>query len=149
VTVFGVWAFPAADRAGEALRVVERLQVTGRLAVDDAALVEWERGRPRPSAYQVGTAAGTAALSGAFWGLLFGIALLLPLVGEQAAGLPRLGLPDEVVARIRARVTPGTSALFLLGPHVERAALGGDPLVAALDPAQDAALRRAFGADDL
>jgi uncharacterized membrane protein len=149
-TALGAWIFPAPGRAGEALRTVERLQVTGAVAVEDAALVDWERGRARPEAYQVGTAAGTSALSGAFWGLLFGVALLLPLAGQTGVGLPGIGLSLDVLELLRARIVPGTSALFLLTPDVPRvgAALDHrDPVLGTLDASQESALRTAFGAD--
>jgi uncharacterized membrane protein len=152
MSALGVWIFPEPGQAEAALRVVERLQVQRKVSVDDAAVVEWEPGRARPSAYQVGTAAGTAALSGAYWGLLVGMTLLLPLAGETGAGLPGLGLPEAVLARLRSRIVPGTSALLLLTADVDvlgEALAHGDPVVSTLDRGQEAALRRAFGSDDL
>jgi uncharacterized membrane protein len=155
-----IWRFDTSDGAEVALRALERLQVRRVVAIDDAAVVVWREGARRPHGYQVGTEAGAAALSGAFWGLLFGLLFLLPLAGgteraESSAGLARVGLTDEFLAEVRARITAGTSALFLLtdGAAVDRlreafADTSAELLVGALDREQQAALRRAFAADD-
>lgn len=151
-----VWGFDTSEGAESALRSVERLQTRRLAAIDDAAVVVWETDARRPHGYQVGTADGTAALSGAFWGLLFGQSLLLPLAGGQATAdaLSRIGLPDPFLAAVRDRVTPGTSALFVVADaaavEVLDAALTdrADRLVRTLPPTHEAALRRAFGADD-
>jgi uncharacterized membrane protein len=158
-----MWKFDTPDGAEAALRTLERLQTQGLLTVDDASVVVWPIGTRRPRTYQAGPAAGAAALSGAFWGLLFGLLFLLPLVGVAfagaagaAAGLARVGLSDEFLRGIRARVTPGTSALFLLTHDAAvdqiREALAGthaDLLASNLDREQEAALREAFTADEM
>lgn len=152
-----IWRFDNSDGAEVALRALERLQTQRLVVIDDAAVVVWRPGARRPDAYQVGPESGTATLSGAFWGLLFGLLFLLPLAGvvEGDAVLARLGLTAEFVARIRARVTAGTSALFVLTDRaavdrIRRTSAGApvDLLVGDLDHAQEAALRRAFDADD-
>ena len=105
----------------------------------------------------MGSADGTRELSGAFWGLLFGLLFLLPLAGvaEGAAVLTRLGLSDGFLARARDRIIAGTSALFLLtdGAALDRVreAFAGthtDLLISRFDREQVAALRRAFDADN-
>ena len=70
-----VWTFGAPDGAELALRQVERLQLRRAIAVADAAVVAWPAGATRPRTYQVGSVQGTVALSGAFWGLVFGLAV--------------------------------------------------------------------------
>lgn len=152
----GIWRFDTCEGVEPALRTVERLQTRRIVTIDDAAVIVWRTGAARPSGYQVGTAAGTAALSGAFWGLLFGHLLLLPMTGEQEPidVLDRIGLPDEFLAGARARVVPGTSALFLLADAAAIDDLhgvvsdGADLLVRTLQPVHEAALRRAFAADE-
>jgi uncharacterized membrane protein len=155
VNTVSIWRFGTSKGAEDALGALERLQTRRVIAIDDAAVVVWSAGSRRPRCYQVGTATGTSALSGAFWGLLFGLVLLLPLAGEveRAAVLAEIGLTDDFLARVRGRVTAGTSALFLLtdGAVVERireALADADLLVSTLDRDQAAALRRAFDADD-
>lgn len=162
MNTLSIWTFDTPDRAEAALAALERRQHRRLISIDDAAVVAWPTGRRRPQSYQAGTAVGTAALSGAFWGLLFAILFLLPLVGEPAGSaaargewLSRIGLPDELLARTRERVEPGTSALFLLThdavlDHLREAfsAMSPDLLVSTLDGTQEAALLRAFDSDD-
>ncbi len=66
-------------------------------------MVVWPPGTRRPRTYQAGPAPGPAALSGAFWGLLFGQLFLLPLVGaldrKQEAALREAFAADEVSMR--------------------------------------------------
>ena len=152
----GIWRFDTCEGVESALRTSERLQTRRLVTIDDAAVVIWRAGARRPHGYQVGTAAGTTALSGAFWGLLFGHLLLLPMTGEQGTAevLARIGLTDGFLAEARARVTPGTSALFLIADAAAVKALheaftdGADLLVHTLHPAHEAALQRAFAATE-
>ena len=159
VNTLSVWTFGTADGAAGALRVIERLQTRRRLSIEDAAVVTWPAGKYRPYSYQAGTIDGTAALSGAFWGLLFGSLFLLPLAdpatATQPAGLAAAGLPDDLLRQLRGTVTAGTSALFLLagpaaletireGAGLRRSGL----LVTTLGADQERLLRHVFGADD-
>jgi uncharacterized membrane protein len=162
-----VWTFGRPDGAASALRAIERLQTRRRLTIEDASIVSWPAGQHRPCSYQVGTIDGTAALSGAFWGLLFGSLFLVPLAcppgaAVPSAGLAGTGLPDDLLDRLRGQVTAGTSALFLLA---DATALGtirdtvpsgpgrpdgpAEPLVARLGHQHEQVLRYVFGADDL
>ncbi|HZJ10447.1 MAG TPA: DUF1269 domain-containing protein [Trueperaceae bacterium] len=62
------------------------------------------------------------ALGGTFWGLLIGLIFLMPLLGAAigaASGaiggaLTDIGINDDFIKKMRAKVTPGTSALLLL-----------------------------------
>lgn len=148
MTTLTIWCYRDADRAETALRRLERLQHRSRITIADAAVVAWEPGSRRPRAYQTGTVGGTAALSGAFWGLLFALAFLLPEPGTSAAGV---GLSAGFLRLLRARIGPGGSALFVLTDHDApdelRAALAGTDVelfVHRLDDTQEAALRHAF-----
>lgn len=78
MTTLSIWRYDAVDRAEAALRILERLQHRGRIAIDDAAVIAWGAADRRPRTYQTGAVDGTAALSGSFWGLLFALAFLLP-----------------------------------------------------------------------
>jgi uncharacterized membrane protein len=153
-----VWTFDTPEGASGALRVLERLQTRRRLTIDDASVVSWAAGRHRPHVYQVGAVDGTAALAGAFWGLLFGTVFLMPLVVPDAggpAGLSAIGLSDEFLDQVRCRVVPGASALFLLTDiavldRIRDALDGahGGLLVAPLAHEQDQLLRHVFGSDE-
>jgi uncharacterized membrane protein len=158
MNTLSIWRFDTSDGAEAALRALDRLQTRRVVAIDDSAVVVWGADARRPRGYQAGSAAGTSALSGAFWGLLFGLLFLLPLAGvaDGDAVLGRFGLTEELVAHARARITAGTSALFLLADRaaVDRirealARAAADLVVGDLDHEQEAALRRAFDADDL
>ena len=153
-----VWRFDAPEGAEVSLRALERLQTQQLIAVDDAAVVIWRAGARRPHCYQMGAVDGTTALSGAFWGLLFGLLFLLPLAGpvDSASVLTRVGLFDKFLQRVRARITPGTSALFLLTRsamvdriHGALADTDAEVLVSNLDQEQAGALLQAFTDDDL
>ena len=163
-----VWTFGSPGGAARALRAIERLQTRRRLTIEDASIVSWPVGQHRPFSYQVGTIDGTAALSGAFWGLLFGSLFLVPLArpagtAVPSAGLAGTGLPDDLLHRLRGQVTAGTSALFLLAgaaaldtirDTIRDAVPSGpdgpaEPLVVRLGGQQKQVLRYVFGADDL
>ena len=159
MSTLSVWTFDGPDGAARALRVVERLQTRRRLAIEDAAVVSWPAGQHRPYSYQAGTIDGTAALSGAFWGLLFGSLFLVPLAhpagGTPSAGLARTGLPDDLLRQLRATITAGTSALFVLAGtaaldtiNEDAGGSQGELLVTPLDTEHEQVLRRVFGADD-
>ena len=154
-----VWKFTSPDGAEEALGTLARLQVDRLVVVQDASVVSWPEGRRKPRTWQARDVAGGAMLSGAFWGLLFGILFLLPIVGlavGTAAGLAagafaRIGLSEDFLRKIRDRITPGTSALFLLTSdevvdriHDAFAGVHAELLTSNLSKDQEAALRAAF-----
>lgn len=161
MTTLSIWTFPGAGGAADALQVLERRQTRGHLVIDDCAVIGWQDGDPRPLAFQAGTADGDAALSGAFWGLLFGSQFLAPLAGLSASGWPsdgleRVGFPDSLLEVMRHRTRPGTSGLFVLSSESAAAQLrdvlpvddpGTQRMTHRLSPDQEAALRRAFGTD--
>ena len=160
MNTFSVWTFTYPGGAASALRVIERLQTRRRLAIDDAAVVSWPAGKHRPYSYQAGTIDGTAALSGAFWGLLFGSLFLVPLATPAGrtsppAGLARAGLPEDLLGQLRRTITAGSSALFLLASQAALDTIGADDsiccsgaVVTTLGADQEKVLRYVFGADD-
>lgn len=160
MTTVSAWIFSHPGGAARALRVVERLQTRRRLAIEDAAVVSWPAGKHRPYSHQAGTIDGTAALSGAFWGLLFGELFLLPLADPDGAasrtvGLDRAGLPDDLLDQLRSTVIAGTSALFLLSGSAALDTIGeavsisrSELLATTLGAEQEKILRHVFGADD-
>lgn len=122
MATLSVWKFGAADGAEQAERVLKELQSKELIRIHDAAVVFWAEGAKKPKTRQLHNLTGAGALSGSFWGLLFGILFFAPLLGAAvgaAAGalsgsLTDVGIDDSFVKRIREKVTPGTSALFLL-----------------------------------
>jgi uncharacterized membrane protein len=117
-----VWKFSTPEGAEEAVNTLEALQKQQLITVHDAATVSWPAERKRPRTRQLASMTGVGAMSGAFWGLLFGLLFFVPLLGMAvgaAAGaiggsLTDVGIDDEFIASVRAKVTPGSSALFVL-----------------------------------
>jgi uncharacterized membrane protein len=87
----------------------------------DAAIVTWPQGREQKT-QQLHSLTGQGALMGAFWGMLFGLIFFIPFFG-LAVGVAMgalmgkfndYGIDDNFIKQTRAKVTEGTSALFLL-----------------------------------
>jgi uncharacterized membrane protein len=118
-----IWRFDGPGAAGAVLPQLEERVLAGQVEVDDAALVSWPPGHRKPSTRALGSLAGPGALWGGFWGMLLGLVFLTPLAGPTfgaAAGavagtLSDFGVEDDFVKRARDAVTPGTSALFVIG----------------------------------
>src|SRR5689334_8079772 len=117
-----IWRFDSAAGAHRAARTLETLAKSQLITVHDAAVISWEEGASKPKLRQLNSLAGRGAIAGAFWGMLFGLIFLMPFLGAAvgaAAGaasgaLSDVGIDDELIKRIRAQLTPGTSALFVL-----------------------------------
>ncbi|XCM33915.1 DUF1269 domain-containing protein [Streptomyces parvus] len=117
-----VWKFRTADGAENVEEALKSLQKEGLIKILDAAVVSWPADRAKPRTRQLLNLVGAGALSGTFWGMLFGLIFLMPLLGAAvgaAAGalggkLADVGIDDDFIAEVKEKVTPGTSALFLL-----------------------------------
>ncbi|MEU6135144.1 DUF1269 domain-containing protein [Nocardioides sp. NPDC047086] len=160
------WRFDTPEGAEETLHALEELAREGLIDVHDAAALSWPPGtmKLRTSQLHAPADAGGGSLGGSFWGLLLGYIFFVPLLGAAlgtATGLysgvlSAVGIDDGFINRVRDRVTPGTSALFVLATEgvvdTIRDVLGGrlpsDPIFTDLTAGQDAALRRAFGTGD-
>ena len=117
-----VLKFHEALGARDALGTLESLQSQELVKIVDAAIVSWPANKKKPKTEQLHSLKAAGALSGAFWGWLFGLLFLVPLfgmalgaaMGAFSGSLADVGIDDDFIAKIRADVTPGTSALFLL-----------------------------------
>jgi uncharacterized membrane protein len=117
-----VWKFGAPFGADAALEKLQGLQQQDLIVVQDAAVVSWEPGTSKPKTRQLHDAKLGGALGGGFWGLLFGLIFFVPLLGlaigaaagALAGSLADVGISDAFIKNVRDKVTPGTSALFLL-----------------------------------
>lgn len=122
MATFTVWKFDSAEGAERTLATLERLQKDLLIKVHDAAIVTWPEGKKKPKTRQLHNLAGAGALGGAFWGFLFGLIFLVPFLGMAvgaasgaiAGSLTDVGIDDSFINEVREKVTPGTSALFLL-----------------------------------
>lgn len=122
MATLSAWKFATAEGADEAERLLLGLQKQQLITVIDAAIVTWPAGKKKPKTRQLHNLAGAGALTGAFWGMLFGLLFFIPLIGLAiGAGMGALmgsmgdvGIDDNFIRQVRDKVTPGTSALFLL-----------------------------------
>ena len=102
---------------------------------------------------------GMGALGGSFWGLLFGLIFFVPLLGMAVGAamgaltgsMTDVGIDDSFIREVRAQVTPGTSALFVMTSNavtdkvIEEFKGSGATLVSTnLSHEQEAKLREAF-----
>ena len=155
-----VWKFATPEGAGDAEKTLVELSQQGLITVHDAATVSWPADRKKPTTRQLASLTGAGALSGSFWGLLFGLLFFVPLLGMAvgaAAGaiggsLADVGIDDEFIKSVRSKVTPGTSALFVMTSDavldkVEAAFEGQDMelIQTNLSGEDEAKLREAFG----
>ncbi|HWI00945.1 MAG TPA: DUF1269 domain-containing protein [Propionibacteriaceae bacterium] len=116
------WAFPTVDGADQAVEQLIQLQTQELIKLQDAAIVTWPEGKSKPKTRQLNNLAGAGALGGAFWGMLFGLLFFVPLLGAAigaamgalTGSMADVGIDDNFINSVKQRVTPGTSALFLL-----------------------------------
>lgn len=116
------WAFNGADDAEQAIAKLQGLQSQQLIRIEDAAIVSWPPGAKKPKTRQLNNLAGAGALGGAFWGMLFGLIFFVPLLGAAVGAamgaltgsMADVGIDDNFINGVKQRVTPGTSALFLL-----------------------------------
>jgi uncharacterized membrane protein len=157
-----VLRFPTADGASQLLGTMQDLQKQQLIQISDAAIVTWPEGQKKPKTQQLNNLAGVGALSGAFWGMLFGLLFFIPILGLAiGAGMGALmgsladvGIDDKFIQQVRQKVTPGTSALFLMthGAVLDRVtqAVKGVPMELIstnLSTEQEQKLREAFEED--
>jgi uncharacterized membrane protein len=122
MTTLSVLRFPTADGAQQMEGTVLNLQKQHLIEVQDAAIVTWPQGKKQPKTQQLHSLTGQGALMGAFWGMLFGLIFFIPFFGlAVGAAMGALmgkfndyGIDDNFIKQTRAKVTEGTSALFLL-----------------------------------
>jgi uncharacterized membrane protein len=122
VATLTVWKFPTAQGADQAEYTLESLAKQELIKVHDAAVVAWPEGAKKPKTRQLHNLPGAGALGGMFWGMLFGLIFFIPLlgaaigagIGALTASLGDVGIDDDFIKATRDKVTPGTSALFLL-----------------------------------
>ena len=162
MATLSAWKFPDALGAERAEETLLSLQKQGLITVHDAAVVSWRQGAKKPKTRQLNSLTGAGALGGSFWGLLFGLIFFVPLLGlaigatmgALAGSMSDVGIDDDFIRDVRKRVTPGSSALFLLTSDVVQdkvlEAFAGQQLELIhtnLGKEQELALRKAFSDD--
>jgi uncharacterized membrane protein len=159
VATLTVWKFDDPDTAASVRERLLTLQSRQSITIHDAVVVSWPEGKRQPRTHQLASTAGAATAGGAFWGLLLGLIFFAPLfgmafgaaMGAVSGSLDDFGIADDFVADVRERVTPGTSALFLLSSDairdLLRAGLGdvaGELIATNLGVDDEAAVRELF-----
>src|ERR671911_2192567 len=108
--------------ADRVLLALQGMQERELIMLQDAAIVSWPQDRKKPQTRELYGMAGAGAAFGALWGFLFGLIFFVPLLGVAVgAGMGALGgsladvgIDDDFISAVREKVTPGTSALFVL-----------------------------------
>ena len=158
-----VWKFHTPYGADVALEKLEKLETQHLITVLDAAVVSWETGKNKPKTRQLNDTTTRGALGGGFWGLLFGLIFFVPILGlaiGAASGalfgsLGDVGINDSFIKSARDKITPGTSALFLLSSDAvidrvkeEFPVTDAELISTNLSNDQEAKLREAFAQED-
>jgi uncharacterized membrane protein len=122
VATLTVWKFDTPEGADETESTLMSLSKQELIKIQDAATVSWPADRKKPKTRQLSNLTGAGASWGALWGLLFGLLFFIPLIGvAMGAGLgalaghfTKVGIDEDFIDSVRSKVTPGTSALFLM-----------------------------------
>jgi len=124
--------FPTAEGADYMLSTLQDLQKQQLITIEDGAVVSWSIGAKKPKTRQLANLTRAGALNGAFWGMLFGLLFFVPFfglavgaaVGALMGHFAHYGIDDAFINQVRSKITPGTSALFLLesGAAVDKVA---------------------------
>jgi len=153
--------FDTPDGAEQLEATLRELQRQQLITVLGAAIVSWPVGAKKPTTRQITHVLGAAAIGGAFWGLLFGLLFLVPRLGAAigaASGallehFTVVGIEDDFIKQARDKVTPGTSALFLLSTaaitdqvatELKGRGLHGELIASNLTQEQEARLEEVF-----
>jgi uncharacterized membrane protein len=114
--------FPTTEGAQTMLYTLENLQKQQLIQIEDGAIVTWPAGASKPKTKQLTSMTGVGALGGAFWGMLFGLLFFIPFfglavgaaIGALMGHFAHYGIDEGFIDQVRSKITPGTSALFLL-----------------------------------
>jgi uncharacterized membrane protein len=157
-----VWKFDSAEGAQKGLDLLGKLSQQRLVELLDAAIVSWPTGAKHPTTRHLTNLTGAYALDGAFWGMLLGWLFFSPLIGMAvgaAAGalsghFANYGIGNDFIQNVRSKVTPGTSALFLLTGQVtwdkvvaaaKEAGVSGELIQSNLSNEAEAKLREGYG----
>jgi uncharacterized membrane protein len=159
MTTLTAWAFPNAGDAEQAIQRLDALQSQGHITIDDAALVSWESGKKKPKTRQLHDTTRQGALGGAFWGMFLGLLFLVPFLGAAigaalgalSTSMVDMGISDKFIDDVKKKITPGTSALFLLTDdevvdriEIELKDMSPELIASNLSAEQEAKLREVF-----
>jgi uncharacterized membrane protein len=132
MTALTVWKFDSPEGAAHAESLLENAQRDHIVKVLDHAVVSWPPGAEHPTTKLGHEERWRGTGWGAFWGLLVGAIVTLPVLGVAAgAGLGALaksmeglGITEEQLRSIGTEVTEGTSVLFAVTEEADLDRLG-------------------------
>jgi uncharacterized membrane protein len=132
MTTFTVWKFDDPDGASRAEAALQAGAQNDLVTIVDHAVLSWAVDADKPELHHKHDSAKHGAAWGALWGILGGALFFVPVAGAViGAGLGALakatdgtGITQDDLARIRTKVTPGTSALFLVTENADLDRLG-------------------------
>jgi len=116
-----VLAFNTEAGATGMLQKIEGMQKMNIIALDDAAtVVRHPDGKVKVK--QLNNLVGAGAFGGAFWGMLIGLLFFAPwlglavgaITGALAGKAADVGVDDNFIKEVTAKLQPGTSAIFLM-----------------------------------
>ena len=129
------------------------------MQLEDAVVVE-QRPDGKIKLHQATSTAGAGAAGGALWGGLIGLIFLVPLfgmaigaaTGAAAGAVTDVGVDNNFMKELGARMQPGTAALVVLGRAEARdkvlervAPYGGEVVQTSLSRDEEENLRAALG----
>jgi len=132
MTAFTVWTFDSPEGAAHAEAQLKRAEQDDLVKIIDHAVASWPVGADHPTTKQGHDENWRGAGWGAFWGLLVGAMVTIPVLGIAAgAGIgalakatEKLGITEDQLATIGRELTPGTSALFIVTQEADLDRLG-------------------------
>lgn len=94
-----------------------KMQKSYLVSLEDAVVVE-KKQNGKVKLHQMYNLTASGAVGGGFWGVLIGLIFMNPLlglvVGAVAGALSDVGINDDFMKQLAEKLTPGTSALFVL-----------------------------------
>ncbi len=155
-------AYPDQATAEEVVATLSRLQTEHLIALEDAVVVtRSEDGKVK--LHQGNKLVAGGAAGGALWGGLIGLIFFVPLLGmavgaatgAATGALTDIGVDDNFMKDLGAKLTPGSAALIVLVRSAtadkvlpEIAHFGGDVIQTSLDTAAEERLRHVLEARD-
>lgn len=115
-----VWKFDSPGGASGAATRLDTLVVEGAGRVVDGAVLEWGESRRKPHMAPFKGRSQEGALGARFWMRLGEVLSGGSESAEFAASLAEASFDDQAIDRIRAEITQGSSALFLVAESGDR-----------------------------
>jgi uncharacterized membrane protein len=152
-------AYPDRETAERVRQELVQATKEHLMQLDDAVVVEHEAGGGI-KLHQAMSPTGGGAVGGAAWGGLIGLLFLAPVLGMAvgaasgavAGKMTDVGINDDFMKQLGAKLQPGAAALIILGSTeagdriIERVRpYGGEVLQTSLSEEQEQRLRSALG----